>query len=74
MQHGRMKGQAFIGMPSEETAGLALQETNGYKLHGRPMVVVSHVIHIEWLEHLNSFCLNSNLQDQQRLKISAEND
>lgn len=39
MQHGRMKGQAFIGMPSEETAGLALQETNGYKLHGRPMVV-----------------------------------
>ena len=36
-----MKGQAFIGLPSEEAAMRALEETNGYTLHGRPMVVVS---------------------------------
>ena len=36
-----MKGQAFIGLPSEEVALRAVQDTNGYLLHGRPMVVVS---------------------------------
>ena len=41
MQQGRMKGQAFIGLPSEEAAVRAVEETNGYTLHGRPMVVVS---------------------------------
>ena len=46
MQQGRMKGQAFIGMPSEEIAEQALQETNGYILHGKPMVVVSARFHI----------------------------
>ncbi len=44
MQQGRMKGQAFVGMPSEEMALLALQETNGFQLHGKPMVVVSGVV------------------------------
>ena len=41
MQQGRMKGQAFIGMPSEVLALQAVQETNGFILHGKPMVVVS---------------------------------
>ena len=41
MQSGRMKGQAFVGLPSETVASRALQETNGYVLHGKPMVVVS---------------------------------
>ena len=36
-----MKGQAFVGLPSEEAATAALRETNGYQLAGRPMVVVS---------------------------------
>ena len=45
MQQGRMKGQAFIGLPSEEAAVTAVEETNGYTLHGRPMVVVSHNNH-----------------------------
>ena len=36
-----MKGQAFVGLPSEEAAAAALRETNGYQLAGRPMVVVS---------------------------------
>ena len=36
-----MKGQAFVGMPDTEVAGQALQDTNGYLLHGKPMVVVS---------------------------------
>ena len=36
-----MKGQAFIGLPSEELAAIALRDTNGYLLQDRPMVVVS---------------------------------
>lgn len=36
-----MKGQAFIGLPSEEIASRALTETLGYKLYDRPIVVVS---------------------------------
>lgn len=42
MQSGRMKGQAFVGLPSEEAAATALRETNGYQLAGKPLVVVSH--------------------------------
>jgi U11/U12 small nuclear ribonucleoprotein SNRNP65 len=41
MQSGRMKGQAFISLPEESMAVRALEETNGYLLHGKPMVVVS---------------------------------
>ena len=40
MTTGRMKGQAFVGLPSEEVAARALSHTNGYQLAGRPMVVV----------------------------------
>ena len=40
MQQGRMKGQAFIGMPNEEIASKALSDTLGYKLYDKPMVVV----------------------------------
>lgn len=40
MQSGRMKGQAFIGLPSEEVAAIALRETNGYQLEGAPIIVV----------------------------------
>ena len=43
MQTGRMKGQAFVGLPDEGVAARALKETNGYILHGKPMVVVSDV-------------------------------
>ncbi|KAK2722595.1 RNA-binding region-containing protein 3-like isoform X1 [Artemia franciscana] len=39
MKEGRMKGQAFISLPSIERAAVALEETNGYMLHGKPMVV-----------------------------------
>ena len=41
MTEGRMKGQAFVGLPSETLATRALEETNGYKLHDRPICVVS---------------------------------
>ena len=43
MKWGRMRNQAFIGLPSVEAAVKAVEEMNGYKLHGRPMVVVSGV-------------------------------
>ncbi|XP_041133373.1 RNA-binding region-containing protein 3 [Polyodon spathula] len=39
MKEGRMKGQAFIGLPSEKAAAKALKETNGYVLYDKPMVV-----------------------------------
>uniref|UniRef100_A0A2K6ES90 RNA-binding region-containing protein 3 n=1 Tax=Propithecus coquereli TaxID=379532 RepID=A0A2K6ES90_PROCO len=39
MKEGRMKGQAFIGLPNEKAAAKALKEANGYVLFGKPMVV-----------------------------------
>ncbi|XP_038600688.1 RNA-binding region-containing protein 3 [Tachyglossus aculeatus] len=39
MKEGRMKGQAFIGLPDEKAAAKALKEANGYVLFGKPMVV-----------------------------------
>ena len=39
MQEGRMKGQAFITLQNTERAQLALDETNGYILKDKPMVV-----------------------------------
>nr|XP_034180398.1 RNA-binding region-containing protein 3 [Osmia lignaria] len=39
MQEGRMKGQAFVTLQSIEQAQLALDETNGYILKDKPMVV-----------------------------------
>ncbi|XP_028823510.1 RNA-binding region-containing protein 3 isoform X1 [Denticeps clupeoides] len=39
MKEGRMKGQAFIGLPSEKSAERALRDTNGYVLHDKPLIV-----------------------------------
>lgn len=39
MQEGRMKGQAFITLQNTKQAQLALDETNGYILKDKPMVV-----------------------------------
>ncbi|XP_037067876.1 RNA-binding region-containing protein 3-like [Pollicipes pollicipes] len=39
MQEGRMKGQAFVSLPSPKVARLALAETNGFILKDKPMVV-----------------------------------
>ncbi|XP_039983469.1 RNA-binding region-containing protein 3 isoform X2 [Xiphias gladius] len=39
MKEGRMKGQAFVGLPSERCAEKALRETNGYVLYDKPLVV-----------------------------------
>ncbi|KAM5295022.1 RNA-binding region-containing protein 3 isoform 2-T4 [Glossophaga mutica] len=39
MKEGRMKGQAFVGLPNERAAAKALKEANGYVLFGKPMVV-----------------------------------
>ncbi|XP_055038732.2 RNA-binding region-containing protein 3 [Misgurnus anguillicaudatus] len=39
MREGRMKGQAFVGLPNEKSAEKALKETNGYVLHDKPLVV-----------------------------------
>ena len=45
MQEGRMKGQAFITFPSDETAEKALSSTHGYVLHAKPMIIVSFQFH-----------------------------
>lgn len=39
MKEGRMKGQAFVGLPNERSAEKALRETNGFVLHDKPLVV-----------------------------------
>ncbi|XP_077365611.1 RNA-binding region-containing protein 3 isoform X2 [Festucalex cinctus] len=39
MKEGRMKGQAFVGLSSEQSAEKALRETNGYILFDKPLVV-----------------------------------
>ena len=39
MQEGRMKGQAFITLPSEMAAKQALRDTNAYVLNDKPIVV-----------------------------------
>ncbi|XP_068742902.1 RNA-binding region-containing protein 3-like isoform X1 [Montipora capricornis] len=39
MKEGRMKGQAFITLPSEAKAKKALRDAHGYILHGKPMVI-----------------------------------
>jgi len=36
---GRMKGQAFITLANEECAKDAVEDTNGFQLHGKPIVV-----------------------------------
>ncbi|KAG1172827.1 hypothetical protein G6F70_005404 [Rhizopus microsporus] len=40
MTKGRLRDQAFVTLPDENVAKLALQSTNGYVLHDRPMAVV----------------------------------
>ncbi|XP_048882460.1 RNA-binding region-containing protein 3 [Brienomyrus brachyistius] len=39
MKEGRMKGQAFIGLPSETSAAKALRDTNGFVLQDKPLIV-----------------------------------
>ena len=39
MKQGRMKGQAFITLPSEIVAERAIEDANGLFLHGKPIVV-----------------------------------
>lgn len=40
MKEGRMKGQAFVTFPSVKQASEALEDTNGFILKDKPMVVV----------------------------------
>ncbi|XP_037829226.1 RNA-binding region-containing protein 3 isoform X2 [Kryptolebias marmoratus] len=46
MKEGRMKGQAFIGLPNEQSAEKALRETNGFVLHDKPLVVFAAICSI----------------------------
>lgn len=39
MKEGRMKGQGFITLPSEESAEKAMNDTNGFVLNNKPMAV-----------------------------------
>ena len=39
MKEGRMKGQAFVTLPQESAAKEALEDTNRFVMHGKPMVV-----------------------------------
>ncbi len=63
MQTGRMKGQAFVGLPSERVAITALEETHGYLLHGKPLVVVG--------AYHAGFILQEYEDSQERRRYSA---
>jgi len=39
MQQGKMRGQAFVTFPTVEQAKQALEETHGYLLHEKPLIV-----------------------------------
>ena len=39
MRDGKMKGQAFVTFPNEELASKALNDTNGFILHEKPIIV-----------------------------------
>lgn len=40
MKKGRLRGQAFVTFPNEDIASLALDCTNGYMLHDRPITAL----------------------------------
>ena len=40
MQSGRLRGQAFIHLTSEQVACQVREDVNGYELQGKPLVVV----------------------------------
>ena len=48
MKEGRMKGQAFVTLPSEKKAKKALRDAHGYILQGKPMVIVSLFMEFAW--------------------------
>ena len=39
MREGKMKGQAFVTFDSEDLALSALNDTNGFILHEKPLIV-----------------------------------
>lgn len=39
LREGKMKGQAFVTFPNEDIALNALNDTNGYILYEKPMIV-----------------------------------
>lgn len=63
-----MKGQAFVGLPSERSAEKALRDTNGYVLYDKPLVVVSffHVFVSPPGVHLRFNASGSFSQQQKR--------
>ena len=43
MKEGRMKGQAFITLGTDQQALKALRDTNAFVFKGKPMAVVRHL-------------------------------
>ena len=43
MKEGRMKGQAFITLGTDQQALKALRDTNAFAFKGKPMAVVRHL-------------------------------
>jgi len=46
MTSGRMKGQAFVKLPSIEMASILLKEVHGYILNEKAIIIVSYIYNI----------------------------
>ncbi|KAJ6658459.1 hypothetical protein lerEdw1_020163 [Lerista edwardsae] len=74
MKEGRMKGQAFIGLPNEKAAAKALKEANGYILFDKPMVVLS--LRLVFFNKILAICsiskTKAGLQRREKEKIEGK--
>lgn len=65
-----MKGQAFVGLPSEKSAEKALRDTNGYVLYDKPLVVVSFfVLRPRFVAPTRVQCIGAHLANNRNLLI-----
>ncbi|KAG7242256.1 hypothetical protein INR49_024036, partial [Caranx melampygus] len=64
MKEGRMKGQAFVGLPSERSAEKALRETNGYVLYDKPLVVFITIPELAHRSSLSPVQIQAHREDE----------
>ena len=73
MREGRMKGQAFIKFSSVEDASQALESVIGTVLHGKPIIIASHLLFLSSLSksnnHLLILCYSNSVKQIKDLRL-----